>query len=162
MNIPSLNYQPTGLQFGGSSGMSGYTAPDLGVNPFASQVSPWQGDLSTAVNQNSYQSLGLDSNGMYVPKMPGGGVRDWLSSNSGLVQSGLNALVGGYDAYNGMRQNKLLERNMNQQASQYREQMDLSKQNINRNLEDRQRARVASNATAYESVSDYMKKYGVK
>ena len=55
-----------------------------------------------------------------------------------------------------------MRENMNQQANQFREQMNLSKQNINRNLEDRQRARVASNPVAYESVSDYMKKYGVK
>ena len=55
-----------------------------------------------------------------------------------------------------------MERNMNMQASQFREQMNLSKSNYNSKLEDRQRARVASNPTAYESVDSYMKKYGAK
>ena len=85
-----------------------------------------------------------------------------MSNNGDLLKSGIGLLTGGMGAWNGMQQNKLMRQNMNQQAGQFREQMDLSKQNLNRNIEDRQRARVASNSQAYESVDSYMKKYGVK
>ncbi len=87
---------------------------------------------------------------------------NWVSNNADLLKSGIGLLTGGLGAWNGMQQNKLMRQNMNQQAGQFREQIDLSKQNLNRNIEDRQRARVASNAQAYESVDSYMKKYGVK
>ena len=35
-------------------------------------------------------------------------------------------------------------------------------QTLNTQMEDRQRARVASNPTAYQSVGDYMNKNGLK
>ena len=85
-----------------------------------------------------------------------------MSNNADLMKAGIGAITGGIGAWQGMQQNKLIRENMQQQAGQFREQMNLSKQNINRNIEDRQRARVASNPVAYESVDSYMKKYGVK
>ena len=87
---------------------------------------------------------------------------NWLSRNTELAKVGVGLFTGGFTGWNGFQQNKLMERNMNMQAAQYREQMGLSKSNYNSKLEDRQRARVAGNPAAYESVDSYMKKYGAK
>jgi len=126
-------------------------------------LTPWQTDLQGSINNQTYTSLGLDSNGAYVPTgNTGFSPSNWASQNSDLLKAGLGLVTGGIGAWNGYQQNKLVRQNMNQQASQFREQMNLSKQNINRNLEDRQAARVASNPNAYMSVSDYMNRYGVK
>ena len=91
-----------------------------------------------------------------------GNVNDWLANNASLVSAGSGLLTGGLGAWNGWNQNKLIEKQLSQQASQFNQQMQLQKQTINRNLEDRQAARVASNPNAYASVKDYMDKYGVK
>lgn len=126
--------------------------------------SPWQNQMAGAVNQQAYSSLGLGGNG-YQPAGNTGwmaNTNNWLSNNSDLLKAGAQVITGGIGAWQGYNQNKLVRQNMEQQASQFREQMNISKTNLNRNIEDRQRARVASNPTAYESVDSYMKKYGVK
>ena len=170
MNYPFLGYNTPGLQLGQDSWMNAatpsYQAP-VTSQPFANAVQPWQTDLSNYATNSTYQALGLDANGLYQPTgMDNTGwlskANNWMSKNTELVKAGAGLVTGGLGAWNGMQQNKLMRENMNQQAGQFREQMDLSKQNINRNIEDRQRARVASNAQAYESVDSYMKKYGVK
>jgi hypothetical protein len=126
-------------------------------------LTPWQTDLQGSINNQTYTALGLDSNGAYVPTgNTGFSASNWASQNADLLKAGASLVTGGLGAWNGYQQNKLVRKNMNQQASQFREQMDISKQNINRNLEDRQAARVASNPNAYMSVSDYMNRYGVK
>lgn len=131
-------------------------------------------NVSTINNASAYNSLGLNANGTYgnynfgsdlqfsQPQGFLGQANSWISNNSDLLKAGIGLVTGGIGAYNGFQQNKLMREQMGMQASQFREQMDISKQNLNRNIEDRQRARVASNPQAYESVSDYMKKYGVK
>lgn len=126
-------------------------------------LTPWQSDLQSSINNQTYTALGLDSNGAYIPTgNTGFSLSNWASQNSDLLKAGAGLVTGGLGAWNGYQQNKLVRKNMNQQASQFQEQMILSKQNINRNLEDRQAARVASNPNAYMSVSDYMSRYGVK
>lgn len=131
-----------------------YTGPDLNFG----------GNYSGLGLNPNFQSVagatGLDLSGL--PTASGNGFGNWLANNSSLVNAGVGLFTGGFGAFNGMKQNSLLEKNMNMQASQFREQMDLSKQTMNRNMEDRQRARVASNPVAYEPVSEYMKKYGAK
>ena len=160
MNYPFLGYNTPGLQLGQTAGLGGlptstpYTGGDLTFN----------GNMNAMGSNPTYQSVG-SALGYDMPSYTQGastGLGNWAAQNSQLLTAGIGALTGGVGAWNGFQQNKLMRENMNQQASQFREQMDLSKQNINRNLEDRQRARVASNPTAYESVESYMKKYGVK
>lgn len=135
---------------------------------FPSAVQPWQADLGSAIG-TQYPALsgtGLSPGFQATPSLDfannGNGFSNFLSNNGDLLKAGSGLLVGGFGAWNGYNQNKLMKQNLQQQASQFREQMDLSKQSINRNLEDRQAARVASNPKAYESVSEYMKKYGAK
>ncbi|QFR59699.1 structural protein [Acinetobacter phage VB_ApiP_XC38] len=166
MNYPFLGYNTPGLQLGQDSWMTAatpaYQPLTTTPTPFANAVQPWQSDLSSAMQNNTYSALGLNSDGLYTPSPSSGGLANWLSGNTELVKAGVGLLTGGMSAWNGFQQNRLLKSNMNMQANQFREQMDLSKSNYNSKLEDRQRARVASNPTAYESVDSYMKKYGAK
>lgn len=78
----------------------------------------------------------------------------------------LNAIAGGITAlngvWNGYNQNKMAKKQFNFQKDVWNQQWGASKQQYNTGLEDRQRARVASNPNAYQSVSSYMDKYGLK
>lgn len=160
MNYPFYGYEMPGLQ--------------LGQSNWATSTQPAASNVSTINNASAYNSLGLNPNGSYgnynfgtelqfsQPQGFMGQANNWLSNNADLLKAGVGLVTSGIGAWNGFQQNKLMRENMSMQASQFREQMDISKQNLNRNIEDRQRARVASNPQAYESVQDYMKKYGVK
>jgi hypothetical protein len=176
MNFPFFGYNTPGLQLGENNNWMNQTntvQPLPTTQPFAASIAPWQADMGSAIgNTYGYQSLGLNDTGGYGNYSFGdsldfgqpntGSLSNWLSGNTELVKAGVGLLTGGMSAWNGFQQNKLLKSSMSQQASQFREQMDLSKSNYNSKLEDRQRARVASNPTAYESVDSYMKKYGAK
>lgn len=160
MNYPFLGYNTPGLQLGQANGLSGMqqSTPYIGSNL------SFGGDMNALGANPTYQSLGT---AMGAPSYSQGSnwfnnMGNWASQNTDLLKAGAGLITGGIGAWQGMQQNRLMRENMNQQASQFREQMDLSKQSINRNIEDRQRARVASNPNAYESVDSYMKKYGVK
>ena len=162
MNYPFLGYNTPGLQLGQPQGLGGLQSP----SPYSGSGLTFNGDMNAMGANPTYQSLGT-SMGMDMPSYTQGGTTfgnlgNWAAQNADLLKSGIGLVTGGIGAWQGYNQNKLMRQNMGQQASQFREQMDLSKQNINRNIEDRQRARVASNPTAYESVDSYMKKYGVK
>ena len=167
MAYPSSGFKRPTLQLGNSNGWMYQSLPTIQplptAQPFPDQIQPWQNDLNSAIQEQTYSALGLDSNGAYQPTGANSdGLLNWMSNNTDLLKAGVGLFTGGLGAWNGFQQNKLMERNMNMQASQYREQMNLSKSNYNSKLEDRQRARVASNPTAYESVDSYMKKYGAK
>lgn len=168
MNYPFLGYNMPGLQLGQDDWMNASTPayqPNTVAQPMGEMIAPWQDTLSGAATNQAYTSLGLDQSGLYQPGQTGGGfggVINWMSQNSDLLKAGAGLITDGLGAWNGYNQNKLVKQNMNQQAGQFREQMNISKGILNRDMEDRQRARVASNPTAYESVSDYMKKYGAK
>lgn len=162
MGYPQLGYNDptlmlgqttTGLSPNYMSANAAYTGPDLSFG------GNYSGLGATPNYQAVADATGFDLGGLQ-PKT--NGLSNFLSNNADLLKAGGGFLVGGFGAWNGFQQNKLLKQSLQMQASQFREQMDISKQNINRNLEDRQAARVAANPRAYESVSDYMKKYGVK
>ena len=165
MNYPFLGYNTPGLQLGQAEGLGGLPQT---TTPYTPQDMNFNGNMNAMGANPTFNSIG-ESMGMDMStgNYGGGGgmlsqANNWMSNNADLLKSGIGLLTGGMGAWNGMQQNKLMRQNMNQQAGQFREQMDLSKQNLNRNIEDRQRARVASNSQAYESVDSYMKKYGVK
>ena len=162
MNYPFLGYNTPGLQLGQTAGLGGMPTS----TPYTGGDFTFNGNMSAMGSNPTYQSIG-SSLGYDMPTYAQGNsmmgnLGNWASQNADLLKSGIGLITGGVGAWQGYNQNKLMRENMQQQSSQFREQMDLSKQNINRNLEDRQRARVASNPTAYESVDSYMKKYGVK
>lgn len=89
--------------------------------------------------------LGYEGKNGYVPGW--GGMA--LSAASGIGQSLM-----------AMKQYGLMEDQLKEQKRQFDINYGMQRKSFNNQLEDRQRARVASNPGAYESVSDYMKKYG--
>lgn len=162
MNYPFLGYNTPGLQLGQNDWMNSTGAA---YQPLSASVPDmnFNGNYTGTGTNPTYQSVG-NSMGMDIPNAMGntGGISNWMSNNGDLLKAGMGLVTGGLGAWNGMQQNSLMRDNMRQQASQFREQMNLSKDSLNRNLVDRQRARVASNPQAYESVDEYMKKYGAK
>ena len=89
--------------------------------------------------------LGYEGKNGYVPGW--GGMA--LSAASGIGQSLMS-----------MKQYGLMEDQLKEQKRQFDINYAMQKKSFNSQVEDRQRARVASNPGAYESVTDYMKKYG--
>jgi hypothetical protein len=77
----------------------------------------------------------------------------------GLAIGGISALG---NLYMGMKQYGLAKDQLNFQKSSFERNWEASKSTTNSALEDRQKARVASNPGAYESVGSYMGKYGIK
>ena len=70
----------------------------------------------------------------------------------------LSAAGGLFNAYMGMKQYGLSKNQMNFQKDAFERNYASQRTSLNTQLEDRQRARVASNAGAYQSVGDYMAK----
>jgi hypothetical protein len=77
----------------------------------------------------------------------------------GLALGGAQALG---SLYMGMKQYNLAKDSLAFQKESFNKQYENQKTLTNSQLEDRQRARVASNAGAYQSVGDYMNQNGVK
>ena len=76
----------------------------------------------------------------------------------GLALSGLQGLGNSYMA---MKQYGLAEDALKEQKRQFDINFGAQRKLTNSQLSDRQRARVASNPGAYQSVGEYMKEYGV-
>lgn len=74
----------------------------------------------------------------------------------------LGAVQGLGSAFMGMKQYGLAKEAFNESKRQFQLNYDAQKQSTNTALEDRQRARVASNSGAYQSVGEYMSANGVK
>ena len=113
----------------------------------------------------------IDVGGGYNPMGPklntppgGNGDWTWLGNRNqqgvaGLALGGVQALGG---LYLGMQQYNLAKESLANNKSQFAQQFAVQKNLTNSNLEDRQRARIASNSGAYQSVGDYMSQNGVK
>lgn len=84
------------------------------------------------------------------------------SSQLGAAGVGLGALQGAASLFMGMQQYGLAKKQLEEGKRQFDLNYGAQKQTTNTRLEDRQRARVASNAGAYESVGSYMDKNGIK
>lgn len=95
-------------------------------------------------------------------------------ANSGPVKSFMNmpgtdqlmAVAGAANAINniwqGMNQSKMAKKQFNLAQQQWNTTWNAQKNLVNSEMSDRQRARVASNPNAYQSVDKYMSQYGVK
>lgn len=99
---------------------------------------------------------------------PGGGLNDFFSGMFGTTKApgwggaALGAAQGLFSGYLGMKQYGLAKEKLAESKRQFELNYGAQKSLTNSQLEDRQRARVASNAGAYQSVGDYMDKNGVK
>lgn len=74
----------------------------------------------------------------------------------------MGALQGIANAYLGLKQYGIAKDTLNENKRQFQLNYDAQKSTTNSALEDRQRARVAANPGAYQSVGDYMKKNGIR
>lgn len=74
----------------------------------------------------------------------------------------LNAAGGLASAFLGMKQYGLAKKTLEENKRQFDMNYAAQRQTTNTRLEDRQRARVASNANAYQSVGDYMAVNGIR
>ena len=129
-------------------------AKQPGFNPLGSGGGDLIGDWASwgsggpaATNSPSFMGglLGYEGKNGYVPGW--GGMA--LSAASGIGQSLMS-----------MKQYGLMKDQLKEQKRQFDINYAMQKKAFNSQVEDRQRARVASNPGAYESVTDYMKKYG--
>ena len=95
-----------------------------------------------------------------------GGDWGWLTGGknadgttfNGVGGLALGTLSGLGNLFMGMQNYGLAKDQLKFQKDAYNKNYAAQKQTTNASLEDRQRARVASNPTAYQSVSDYMAK----
>lgn len=130
--------------------------------PFTS--APSNADISA---QMAGAGLGTD------PKSSG--VLDWMKSSGLLGSTDKNGLrtdgwgglaLGGLSAasnmFMGMQQYKMAKETLANSKAQFERNFEAQKTTTNSALEDRQRARVASNSGAYESVGSYMDRNKVR
>lgn len=119
----------------------------------------------------------LVSGGSSAPTSGGfmSGLKGWLKDSGflgskaadGMQTQGWGGLaLGGAQAlgslYMGMQQYNLAKDTLANNKAQFERNFAAQKATTNASLEDRQRARVASNAGAYQSVGDYMQQNGVR
>lgn len=132
------------------------------------------GFSGTGFNPNSMGGIGFQANGstLATPNLTGGmgsgggsgGGWSWLNTRDqqgvlGPALAGAQALGG---LYLGMKQYGLAKETLANNKAQFERNFEAQKNTTNASLEDRQRARVASNAGAYQSVGDYMNQNGVR
>lgn len=94
------------------------------------------------------------------------GVVGYTDNKTGMKHNGwgglaLGAATGGMNAWLGMKQLDLAKKTFNFKKDAFNLNFAQQQKTINTAMEDRQRARVAANSGAYESVGNYMKKNGV-
>lgn len=83
------------------------------------------------------------------------------STYGGVLGAGLGAIQGFGNLYLGMKQYGLAKDQLAFSKDAFAKNFAAQAKMTNASLADRQAARVASNAGAYESVGNYMSKYGV-
>lgn len=119
----------------GPSGVLGGNTPGVGNTPDSSPMGIFDGFLQQRNKDGS--TFG-----------------GWGTSALGIAQ-GLGS------AWMGMKQYGLAKDTLQNNKDQFNKNYAAQKQTTNSALEDRQRARVASNSGAYESVGNYMTKNGI-
>lgn len=102
--------------------------------------------------------------GMGTGANSGGGGWNWLNTRDqqGVLGPALAGAQSLASLFMGMKQYGLAKDQLAFQKDSFNKQYDTNRTLTNSRLEDRQKARVASNASAYQSVGDYMNQNGVK
>lgn len=154
---------------GNFSTMVNYGVPDQSSNsPFIPQMS-----MDPANSLVDLSQSGLDAMPNIGAAAPGGWgqqLNSWLKETGitgtkedpGWGGMAMGAASGLASAYMGMQQYGLARDTLNQHKAEYAANYDAQKRTTNASMEDRQRARVASNAGAYQSVGSYMNQNGIK
>lgn len=162
-NVGSNDYSNMGSTWGmpGANMYTGaantYQAPQ---QTFSDYTTPTNTDMSfmDSWNANGLKGIGDwgKGNGLL------GSVDDKGMKTDGLLGQGLGAAQGVLGAYFGMKNYNLAKQSLAQGREQFDRNYAAQRTTTNASLEDRQRARVSSNASAYQSVGDYMNKNGIK
>lgn len=140
---------PLELAFGGAKPVQmGNTRP----TPAYSPTTPTQGpgafsSLNTWLKDNGVIGSTDTKTGMRTDGW--GGLA--LSTGAGL-----------FNAYMGMKQYGLFKDQLNFQKESFARNYDAQRTSMNTQLEDRQKARIAANPGAYQSVGEYMDKNRIK
>lgn len=126
-------------------------------------VAPSLDSMSTGFTSsaNSFNAVPINTStdsGSFLDSILGG-----AGDMSGLQmgQLGLGGVTSLLNGYLGFQNLGLAKKQYQSQLDQFNKQWDANKKLTNASLADRQAARVASNPNAYQSVDDYMKKYGI-
>lgn len=162
----------------GMSSAANFSAdPSLQPGSFMSSLTGYGGgDMSTPA---SYAAANGMANSYAAPVASGFGMPDWLSSmlpkdwSLSQTRDAQGNMSGGQwgdiaklgmglgSLYMGMKQYGLAKDQLSFQKDSFAKNFNAQAKLTNSHLADRQAARVASNAGAYQSVGDYMNKYGV-
>lgn len=152
-----------------------WAQPQPRAFPFATATGP----VAQPVDPNAGNGAWLGAYEDMAPTIAGGGVapggqpRSIMDSflqtrnvdgttSGGYGTAALGALQGLGSLYLGMQQYNLAKDALANSKDQFNRNFAVQKNLTNSQLEDRQRARVASNAGAYQSVGEYMNQNGVK
>jgi hypothetical protein len=127
------------------------TSTPLGGTPTNFEISQGWGGTTPGGGSNWFRDSGFLSS-----KNPDGTMsQGW----GGLALGGAQALG---SLYLGMQQYGLAKETLANNKAQFERNFNAQKATTNASLEDRQRARVAANPGAYQSVGDYMNQNGVR
>lgn len=128
--------------------------PDFGIAP-TTPVTPagWQNPALTTTPA----AAGSD----WMTTWFGGKDAQTGNLNIGILPVGIGALTGLVGAYTGLEQLQVAKDNLAFQKNAFNKNFANQAKLTNSQLADRQRARVMDSPGAYESVGDYMNKYGV-
>lgn len=160
MEVTGLNQDNFGIGNGGLNVGYGAGGGSLLTAPMGG------GSTSTAATPNAglLGSLGslFSEDGLFSRNSLFGGLDDkgaasggWVSPLAGLAQAG-------FGAFQGNKQLSMAQDRFDESKRQFDANYAAQRQSTNTQLEDRQRARVASNPTAYQPVSEYLDKNRIK
>lgn len=113
--------------------------------------------FSNSANTFNNTQLGTSGSGSFLDSILGNSDMTGLQ----MGQLGLGGVTSLLNGYLGFQNLSLAKKQYQSQLDQFNKQWDANKKLTNASLADRQAARVASNPNAYQSVDDYMKKYGI-
>lgn len=141
--------------FGGNSGGAG----NLFGNLFGGGA---QNNMSFGTQAGNLLSAPAEGPGLFSRQsMFGGTDASTGISTGGWAPVALGAGQALFGALQGNKATKLAENQFKESVRQFDLNFNAQRKSINTELEDRQRARVASNPGAYEGVSEYLKKNAV-
>jgi hypothetical protein len=132
----------------------GYQAPNYSLG------SPIQGNLGFNAGQSSVPGfntgLSSPSSGSWFSGLLNKNTLLGTREQPGAIGLGLQAAAGIAGTFMGMKQYGLAKQRLQDQKDQFNMNYAAQRTTTNAQLEDRQRARVAANPNAYESVGVYM------
>ena len=136
-------YDPQGVfasALQGNAGNAGPASPGYGV-----LQTQYQSPTGLLPDVAGSEGGGFDSGFWFGDEQRAGAIGQGVSALSGLAQT-----------YLGMKQYGMAKKQFRQNRREFGLNYDANRQLTNSRLRDRQRARVASNPGAYQSVGDYM------